>query len=144
MYVPAAQLVTAAAKPVSAVTVHVFVTYCVLFGAVHVVHELAVLLLDVNVDPAVHNVQLPLVPRLPELPGTYGVLMKYPAEQLVTAVATTVSVVVVQMLVTNCVLLGDVQLVHELAVLVLEVNVNPAVQGVQLPSLPKVKALPAR
>ena len=53
----------------SAVTVHALVTYCVLLGAVHVVHELAVLLLDENVDPAVHNVQLPLVPRLPELPA---------------------------------------------------------------------------
>jgi len=62
--------VTAVAKPVSAVTVQALVTYCVLFGAVHVVHELAVLLLNVNDTPAVHAVQLPLVPVALELPRT--------------------------------------------------------------------------
>jgi hypothetical protein len=46
------------------------VTYCVLFGAEHVLHELAVLLLNVNDTPAAHAVQLPLVPVALELPGT--------------------------------------------------------------------------
>ena len=54
----------------SAVTVQALVTYCVLLGAVHVVHELAVLLLNVNDTPAVHAVQLPLVPVALVLPRT--------------------------------------------------------------------------
>ena len=72
---PAAQLVTAVAKPVFAVVVHALVTYCVLLGALHVVHEFAVLLLNVNDTPAVHAVHTPFVPWLLALPCTYGVLM---------------------------------------------------------------------
>ena len=59
---PAAHAVTADARPVSEVTVHALVTYCVLFGAVQAVHELALFAVDVNMLPAVHAVHTPSVP----------------------------------------------------------------------------------
>ena len=58
-----------------AVVVHALVTYCVLLGALHVVHEFAVLLLNVNDTPTVHAVHMPLVPVALALPCTYAVLM---------------------------------------------------------------------
>ena len=69
MYCPAGQDVTAVARPVLAVTVHALVTYCVLLGAEHAVHEPAVLTADVNVLPAVHALHTPLVPNAPTLPA---------------------------------------------------------------------------
>ena len=69
MYCPAAHEVTAAARPVSAVAVQALVTYCVLFGAVQAVHELAVLTADMNVLPPVQAVHTPLVPSAVVLPA---------------------------------------------------------------------------
>jgi hypothetical protein len=66
---PAAHAVTADARPVSEVTVHALVTYCVLFGAVQAVHELALFAVNVNVLPAVHAVHTPSVPVAAALPA---------------------------------------------------------------------------
>jgi hypothetical protein len=69
MYWPAAQDVTAVARPVSAVTVHALVAYCVPLGAEHAVQEPALLTADVNVLPAVQALHTPLVPTAPALPA---------------------------------------------------------------------------
>ena len=57
------------ANTVSAVAVHVLVTYWLPLGAEQAVHELAVLTADVNVLPAVHAVHTPLVPVALALPA---------------------------------------------------------------------------
>ena len=64
-------------------------------------------------------------------------MLKYcPAGHEVTAAARPVFAVVVQALVTYCVLFGEAQAVHKLALLTVEVKVLPAVQSPQMPLLP--------
>ena len=65
-----------------------------------------------------HALHTPLVPVALALPATYAVLRYWPAGHDVTAVASTVLVVAVHLLVTYCVALGAVHAVHEFAVLV--------------------------
>ena len=62
MYCPAGQDETAAARPVSAVTVQTLVTYCVLFGAEQGVQEPALFTASVYVLPATQLPQMPLLP----------------------------------------------------------------------------------
>ena len=69
MYCPAEQDVTAVASVVSAVALHARTTYCVALGAVQAVHELALLVADVYVLPAVHALHTPLVPVALALPA---------------------------------------------------------------------------
>ena len=69
MYCPAGQVVTAAARPVSAVVVQALVTYCVLFGAEQGVQEPALFTANVYVLPAVQALQVPLVPVVVVLPA---------------------------------------------------------------------------
>ena len=110
MYCPAGHDVTAMARPVLAVTVHVLVTYCVLLGALHAVQDPAVFVADVYVLPAVHAEHTPSTPPPAlALPATYAVLMYCPAGQDATAAAKPVLAVSVHALVTYCVLFGAVQ-----------------------------------
>ena len=111
MYCPAGHDVTAVASPVLAVTLHALVTYCVLLGALHAVHDPAVFVADVYVLPAVHAEHTPSTPPPAlALPATYAVLMYCPAGHDATAAAKPVLAVSVHALVTNCVLFGAAQL----------------------------------
>ena len=53
---------TAAASVVSAVAMHTLLTYSVLLGSAQVVHDPAVLTVDVKLLPAVHALHTPSTP----------------------------------------------------------------------------------
>ena len=69
--------------------------------------------------------------------------MYCPAGQVVTAAARPVFAVVVQALVTYCVLFGAEQGVQEPALFTASVYVLPAVQALQVPLVPVALAFPA-